>query len=275
VHGERQARWSKARRHFGTAGAFRSTIEERPADLISESLVVQHELADLVRKLCTLPLALHTTRLVTFTWASRRAHCPHGVGGRAQLVSCHMSHGRGLSSSMGRLPRGAGNIPGCGVRSERSLTGLRHRDLTTHPSMGQLNRPPRPVVPWLRSFKEVQYVPCAIGGPHGETLVIGVLKGATATHGHKSGISLFGEDHLSAHLLKTSGHRQDSEVTTTARLRLRQPGGLVMGVRFSSLVQYSPSPISSPLVACPHAAIKLVVVEVSPEGEAGHDAALD
>ena len=47
-------------RHNGTVLAQRSAVKHRPADVISQPLVVKHELANCVRELVTLPSALES-----------------------------------------------------------------------------------------------------------------------------------------------------------------------------------------------------------------------
>jgi hypothetical protein len=111
-----------------------------------------------------------------------------------------MRHGPGLSSGMSRFPCGAGHLPGGGIRSKGSRAGLTHRDLTPHPSVGQFDSSARAVVRWLLLLKEVQHVHGTLGRPHCKKAMISVLQEPTAAHGNQPGISLLGEDHLSADL---------------------------------------------------------------------------
>jgi hypothetical protein len=45
-----------------------SAVERKPAQLVAQSLVVKHELPDLVGQLDTLPLALSTTSDITLAF---------------------------------------------------------------------------------------------------------------------------------------------------------------------------------------------------------------
>ncbi len=85
-----------------------------------------------------------------------------------------MSDCHGLPGSICRFPRGAGHLPGGGIRSKGGRAGLSHRDLTPHPSVGQSDSPARAVVRRFRLLEEMQHVHCAIGRPHCEKVMIWV-----------------------------------------------------------------------------------------------------
>src|SRR5262249_44043804 len=167
--------------------------------LIAEPLVVEHEFSDLAEKLCTLPLALQATSLLTLIFRSRRAYRPDCVGRCTQLMSCYMSHRHGLSGGVSRFLRGAEHRSGRGIGRKSGRAGLRHRDLTPRPSTRLFDRSARTVVTGLRLLEEVQYVLRAISRPHCKKAMISVLEGAAATHGNKPRVSVLGEDDLSVH----------------------------------------------------------------------------
>jgi hypothetical protein len=146
--------------------ASRSAIEYGPALLIAQPLVVEHEFSDLAWKLCTLPLALQATSLLTLIFRSRRAYGPDRVGRCTQLVSRYMSHCHSLTGGESRLLRGAGHLSGRSVCGKGGLTGLTHRNLTPYPSMRLLDRPAWTIVTGLRLLEEVQYVLRTIGRPN-------------------------------------------------------------------------------------------------------------
>ena len=75
---------------------------------------------------------------------------------------------RGLAGGVCSVPRGAGQVSGCGVGVAGRGAGLRHRDLTPRPGAPQVDRPSRTVVPRPRLFEVVQHVLRAVGRPSRE-----------------------------------------------------------------------------------------------------------
>ena len=82
----------------------RLAVEHRPADVVSQSLIIQDKVADRFRQLLALPLAFPTTSgLALPLWRG----CPHGldcVGRSAELVGGNMRHRRRLARSVGGVP---------------------------------------------------------------------------------------------------------------------------------------------------------------------------
>lgn len=64
-----------------TSVASASAVEEGPAFPVAEPLIVEHKVADLDRKLRTLPPALCTTHVVAIVWIRRCTDGPDGIRG--------------------------------------------------------------------------------------------------------------------------------------------------------------------------------------------------
>src|SRR5438093_8882784 len=143
--------------------------------MIAQPLVVKHQFSDLAWKLCTLPLALQATSLVTLIFRGCCAYGPDPVGRCTQLVSCHMTHCRDLSGSVSRFPRCARQVSGRCVGVTGGRAGLGHRDFTPRPSTRLFDRSSRTVVPGLRLLEEVQHVLRAIGRPYCKKVMISIL----------------------------------------------------------------------------------------------------
>jgi hypothetical protein len=167
-----------------------SAIEHEPAHIIAQSLVVEHEFPDPVRELCTLPLALTATGLVTLVFGSRRPYGPDRIGRRPQLMSGHMTHRPGLPGGMSRFLCGAGHFS-CGrVRIEGVIAGQGPGDPTPCPCTRLFDRPARTVVARSHLLEERQYVLRTIGSPDSKEMMIGVRQDATAPDGDEPGIPL-------------------------------------------------------------------------------------
>jgi hypothetical protein len=172
-----------------TSAASASAVEEGPAFPVAEPLVVEHKFTNLDRKLRTLPPALSTTHVIAIVWTRCCTDGPDGIRSRAKLVVCHMGHRHCVTGCASRFLGGPGSLPGrivCGIGRGARLS---HRDPTTRPHTCLLDRPTRTLVPGMRLLEEVQYVLRASRSPHRKKAMIGVLKGATATHGDKPGVS--------------------------------------------------------------------------------------
>ena len=94
----------------------RSAVEDEPAQLVAQPLVVEHELADLVGKLGALPPALPATGLARLAVGSRRPRGLDRVGGGTELVGRDVADRRGLAGGVRGMSRGSGQVPGGGIR---------------------------------------------------------------------------------------------------------------------------------------------------------------
>jgi hypothetical protein len=163
--------------HVGDDGSTfrtsRSAIEDVPAHLVTQPLVVQHEFSYLAGKLCPLPPALQASSLLSLSFRSRRACSPDRVSRRTQVMSRHVGYRHGLSGGKSHLLCSPRRLPGRRV-SEGGRAGLRHRDLTPPPGTRQFDRAARPVVIGVRELEVVQHMLGAIGRPESEAVMIGV-----------------------------------------------------------------------------------------------------
>ena len=74
------------------------------SDVVPQALVVQHELANRLRELVTLPLALQSPCRLALA-CGRGSTCGlDRIGGRAEFVRGHMRDGPGLAGSVRGMP---------------------------------------------------------------------------------------------------------------------------------------------------------------------------
>jgi hypothetical protein len=117
----------------------RSALKHRPADVVPQPLVIKHELANSLRQLITLPLALESpcSRALAFGCSSTR------IGGCAKLVRGNMGGGPGLASGVCGMPRCTMQVSGRAHRVASRCASFHHLDLTAHPGTRMLDRPTR------------------------------------------------------------------------------------------------------------------------------------
>ncbi len=202
----------------GSAGTGRqpSAVEHRPADVVSQPLVVQHKLANRLRKLFALPMALQPAGAFGPTLGRSRTRGSDRVGSRAELVSGDVRDGRRLAGSVCCMPSGSAEVSGgsIGVASRRARLG--HPDVAPHPSRSPLDCLPRPQIRRPRRLEQVQHVLGARCSPQGEKPMIRVRERPPATDGDESRIALFGEDHNHEY----SGGTQGAHETGACGVRL-------------------------------------------------------
>src|SRR4051794_2890487 len=110
-----------------------SAVEHRPADVVSQPLIVQNQLANRIGQLLALPLALEPASALGL---ARRDSCTYRldrVSSSTELVCGHMRDYSRLAGSVRSMPSGTLEIPSRshGVATRRA--GLRHLDLATRP----------------------------------------------------------------------------------------------------------------------------------------------
>jgi hypothetical protein len=135
-----------------------STVEDRPADVVSQSLIVEDQLANGIRELFALPLALEPAGALRLETRGRRAHGLDRVRRGPKLVRGDVRHNGRLAGSERGVPRGSaqGSRRSHGMAARRS--GLGHRDLAPRPRPNLLDRFSRPRVRGLDGLEEVQNV---------------------------------------------------------------------------------------------------------------------
>lgn len=170
----------------------RLAIEHRPADVVAQPLIIQHQVTDGGRQALALPAAFAPAGGFGFPGRGGGARGLDGVGCRAQLVGGHVGHGRRLGRGVGGIARRPGQIAGGGVGVAGGRAGLGHRRFAARPGASQVDGSPRPVVVGASGLEEGQYVLGAIGRPEGQPVVVGVLEAAAAPQRDKPGVSLPG-----------------------------------------------------------------------------------
>jgi hypothetical protein len=149
-------------------------VNEGPAGLIPQSLVVEDEILDLIGKLCTLPLALPATSLLALTFGSSSGNGPDRVSRCTEFVSRDMSHRHGRTGGVSRFPRGAHYLSGRDVCGKGSGARRSHSDLTPRPGVRLFDLLARTAVRGLRLLEEVEYVLRAISCPRPKTPMVGI-----------------------------------------------------------------------------------------------------
>jgi hypothetical protein len=172
-----------------------SAVEREPAQCVAQSLVVEHELSDLVGELVALPLALQAASFHAIIFSRCRPRGLDRVGRGSELVGRHMAHRRGLAGSVRSMPRRPTQVSGRGVCMAGRGAGLSPRGLTPRPGTPELDRPTWTVVLRPCLLEMWQRVLRAVSRPHREKTMIVVLKGPAAAHGDEPRIPDLGEDH--------------------------------------------------------------------------------
>jgi hypothetical protein len=171
-----------------------SAVEHRPADVVSQPLIVKDELANRIRELFALPPALEPAGALLAP-GRRRTRRLDRVGGSTELVRCDMRHHGRLAGRICGMPSGSAQLS-CrthGMATRR--TGLGHPDLAARPCPNLLDCLAGPRIRGLHRLEEVQNVLCARRRPQGQKPVVGVRERPPAADGDEPGIAVLGEDH--------------------------------------------------------------------------------
>jgi hypothetical protein len=167
----------------------RSAVEYKPADFVSQPLIVQNKIANCIRQLLTLPLTLQATCLLPFPLDDGGPCSPDSIGGCAQLMCRNMRYCRSLSGGIGRLSCSSAQLSGGCHGVTGSISGLRHRDFAAHPCPSLREGLARPRVRRLRRLEQVQDVFRTRCGPQGEQLMVGVGERPSAAYGDEPGVA--------------------------------------------------------------------------------------
>ena len=167
------AAWRGSRRTFeGRHTLARSAVKHRPADVVPRPLIVEHELANRLRELVTLPLALESPRGIALAiWRGSACRLDR-IGGRTKFVRGDVCDDPCLASSVRGMPccptKGSGRAHCMPARR----ASLHHLDLTTRPSTGVLDRLPWSWVVRPSRLEQVKDVLRARRRPKGKEMVI-------------------------------------------------------------------------------------------------------
>src|SRR2546429_8798727 len=118
----------------------RSAVKHRPADVVPQPLVVEHKLADRVRELVTLPSALQSPCGISLALRRGSTCGLDGIGGRTEFVRGDVCDGPRLAGSVPGMPCCPTQVSGRAHCMAARRASLHHRDLTTHPGAGVLDR---------------------------------------------------------------------------------------------------------------------------------------
>jgi len=189
-----------------------SAVEDRPAEVVPQTLVIQDQFPDSVRKLIALPLALASTSSLGLPRWNRGAYGLDRIGGRTELVSSNMGDCAGLSGGVCGEPGRALLV----TRRTHGVTaggsGLHHRDLAANPGADVFDGLARPRVCWMGGLEQREHMLCAGRRPERQQSVVGVRQGATTTDRDEPGIPHLREDHR----LHGLGQRMASSINAAA-----------------------------------------------------------
>src|SRR5207247_2601206 len=82
----------------------RSALKHRPADIVPQPLVVEHEIANRVRELVTLPSALQSPCGIAVAFRHSSTYGLDGIGGRTEFVRGDVCDDPSLASSVRGMP---------------------------------------------------------------------------------------------------------------------------------------------------------------------------
>jgi len=175
-----------------------STVEHRPADLVSQPLILQNEFANRIRELFALPTALDPAYALTLASGGRRTRGLDRVGRSTELVCGDMRHHRRLAGSICGVPSGSAQLSCRSHGMATSRAGLGHPDLASRPRPNLLDRETGPRVGPLNRVEEVQNVLCARGSPQRQEAMVGVRERPPAADSDEAGVAVYWQDHGSA-----------------------------------------------------------------------------
>jgi hypothetical protein len=130
------------------------------------------------------------------------------IGGRTEFVRGDVCDGPGLASSVRGMPCCPSKVSGRAHSMTARRASLHHRDLTTYPGAGVLDRFAWSRVIRLSRLEKVKDVLCARCRPKSEEMVIRISEGPTAANRHEARVPNLRKDHwLGLPLLRPSGPR--------------------------------------------------------------------
>ena len=172
----------------------RRAVEDRPAELVSQALIIKDEFADRIGELFALPPALEPAGVLLAS-RGRRTRRLDRVGGSTELVRGDVRHHCRLARCVGRMPsapaqrsRRCHRVAACGTR-------VGHPDFAAHPCADLFDRLAGPRIGRLHGLEEVQNVFCARRRPQGQEPMVGVRECPPAADGDEPEVAVLGEDH--------------------------------------------------------------------------------
>lgn len=153
-------------------GVDKSAVEHRPADVVSQPLIVKDEFANGIRELFALPPTLKAGPLLA-PRGSRTRRLDR-VGGRTELVGGDVRHHCRLAGCICGMSSGSAQLSCRSHGMATRRTGLRHPDLAARPCPDLLDRLAGPRIRGLHRLEEVQNMFCARGRPQSQEPMVGV-----------------------------------------------------------------------------------------------------
>src|SRR5712671_6112987 len=145
-----------------------SAVEHRPADVVPQPLIVEHELANRLRELVALPPALESPFPLALSFRRGSACGFDRIGGRTELVRGNVCDDRRLAGSVRSMAWCPAQVPGRGHCMAARGASLGHRDLATDPGARLVNRLTRSRVVRPGRLESVEDVLGARCRPEGE-----------------------------------------------------------------------------------------------------------
>jgi hypothetical protein len=174
-----------------------SAVEDEPAQLVSQALVIKHELTNRDREPVALPSALGAgARLGFGAWDSSPGG-PDRVGRGTQLMSRHVRDRGGLPCRIGGMPGCALQVTRGGVGMAGGSSGLGHPDFSPRPRACQRDRATRALVSGPRRLEQVEHVLGTVGRPQSQQVMVIIAEAATTAHGDEARVPDLREDHRS------------------------------------------------------------------------------
>ncbi len=174
-----------------------SAVEHRPADLVAQPLIVQHEFADRFRKLVALPAALPPPGSLLLALHRGSTRCSYRVGSSAKFVRGDMRDDGGLAGGIGGMPGSSAQVPGRAHRMATRRASLHHFHLATRPPAGMFDRLARSSIRRPSQLEEVEHMLRAGRRPQRQQSVIRVGERPAAADRHEARISDRRKDHPS------------------------------------------------------------------------------
>jgi hypothetical protein len=191
-----------------------SAVEHRPADVVSQPLVINDESADRIGELIALPLALDTPGPLLES-ARRRTRRLDRIGGRTEFVRRDVRDNCSLTGGIRGMPSGT-TKPACRThRVPTRRTRLRHPDLAARPRPDLFDRLARTCIRGPHRLEQVENVLCTFGRPQGEQSMVVVRERPATADRDEARIAVLGKDHQAK--LSAAAHTPTSQAQTTVR----------------------------------------------------------
>src|SRR5262249_40515806 len=172
-----------------------SAVEYRPADVVSQPLIVQDKIANRIWQLVALPPALEPPCALALSFRRGSTCGLDRIGGRTQLVRGDVRDDCCLTSSICGMPGCPAQASSRGHCMAACRASLGHRDLATRPGAGMLDCSARSRVLRLSRLEEVKNMLRAQCRPKSEELMIRIGEGSTTADGDEARVAIFGEYH--------------------------------------------------------------------------------